>query len=57
MKHYFVKGQEGNWFNEKTKYYLGTDIELYQSLLDDGWTLEQLIDSLMQSVNDSLKED
>ncbi|WNO47331.1 hypothetical protein [Vibrio phage vB_VibM_10AMN] len=58
MKHYFVKGQDGNWFNEKTKYYLGTDEDFLVGHIEaEGWSVREIVDHIMQSVNDALEED
>ncbi len=58
MKHYFVKGQNGNWFNEKTGYYLGTSGTLYADMIaEEEWTVEEAIEQLMNAVNESLVED
>lgn len=58
MEHYFVKGQNGNWFNEKTGFYLGTSEGFFENMMDEGdWTLEDVIDHLMDTVNESLKTD
>lgn len=58
MKHYFVKGQDGNWFNEKTKYSLGTDEDFLVGHIEaEGWSVREIVDHIMQSVNDALEED
>lgn len=58
MKHFFVKGQDGNWFNEKTKYYLGTEEGFYEHMMfDNDWDIRQVIDDIMEKVNSSLEEE
>ena len=53
----FKKDSDGNWHNSLNGFYLGTEnrAEILDSLYQDGWSMEEIVDHLMELINTSFE--